>query len=74
MRLNKEKHKIVAKRMDFSILIYAYLAQSLFYFSIDDRLFQSFLSYSTLQTVLIMFVLIKIMPRLKIGGKRRIKG
>lgn len=74
MRLNKEKHKIVAGEMDFGILIYAYLAQSLFYFSIDDRLFQSFLSYSTLQTVLILFVLIKVMLRLKIGGKRRFKG
>lgn len=49
------------------------LEQSLFYFPIDDRLFQSFLSYSTFQTVLIMFVLIKIMPKLKIGGRKKIK-
>ena len=65
IRICREKHKINAERVDFSILLYAYLAQSLFYFSIDDRFYQAFLSYSTIQTILIMFVLIKIMPRLK---------
>lgn len=64
-RINSVQHKVAANKIDFSILMYAYLAQSLFYFSIDDRFFQAYLSYSTLQTVVIMFILIKLLPRVR---------
>ena len=64
-RITGIQKKIRKNSFDISILVYSYLSVALAYYSIDDRLFQKFLSRGTFRELLIMFLLATILPRLQ---------
>jgi len=70
-KLNSRQHRISPSTIDFSILLYAYFAQCLFYFSIDDRFYQAYLSYGTLRTIIVMLIFVKVIPKIKIRENKR---
>ena len=69
-KLTNGKRELKTSRLDTSLLLFSYFAQSLFYFSIDDRLYQAYLSINTLRTIVIMLILIYILPKIRIKANR----
>jgi oligosaccharide repeat unit polymerase len=72
-KITKSGNRMYRKSFDISILIYSYLSVALAYYSIDDRLFQKFLSKGTFRELLFMFILAAILPRLQWKRMRSIK-
>ena len=62
-KLMNSKNLIRSNKICFPLLLYAYVSQSLFYFSIDDRLYQAYLARNVVLTVLAMYIFIKIINK-----------
>lgn len=65
-RLKGRKTILSPEKINFGLLLYAYLSQSLFYFSIDDRFYQAYLARNVVITVIVMFVLCRLLKRIKL--------
>ena len=63
---NHKKSRLLTNKIDLSVVIYSYLSVALIYFSIDDRLFQKFLSLGTFREIIFIILVIKLLPRLKL--------
>lgn len=58
--IKKVNRHSFTSRIDFSVLLYAFLVPSLFFFSIDDRLFQAYLDIEKVKIVIWMYVVSKV--------------
>lgn len=67
LRLRKKKIQDLKKKIPVSMLIYAYMAQALFYYPIDDRFYQAYFSTGTLEYIIFLILLSFILPRLRLN-------
>lgn len=69
-KLNQNKMYWKRNAFDLSVIIYSYLSVALVYYSIDDRLFQKFLSRGTFIEIMLVIILAVLLPRIRIGINR----
>lgn len=65
-KLKKNRIKWKKNKFNLSIILYSYLSVSLVYYSIDDRLFQRFLSRGTFRELFFLVLFAFILPRIRI--------
>lgn len=58
--IKRKNRSSFTSKIDFSVLLYAFLVPSLFFFSIDDRLFQAYLDIEKVKIVIWMFAVSKV--------------
>ncbi len=73
-KLKQNRMKWKKNEFDLSIILYSYLSVALVYYSIDDRLFQKFLSRGTFIELVFLLLFAVLLPRFRIGcGRNREK-
>ena len=72
--INRKNRPTFITKIDFSVLLYAFLVPSLFFFSIDDRFFQAYLDIEKVKIVIWMYAISKVITSInKTDGKWIIK-
>ena len=65
-RLRKTSLNVFKTAINKKLLIYAFITQALFYFCVDDRLFQAYLSQGNFEAIIFMLLFAVWLPRFKL--------
>lgn len=66
-KINRNRNNWKKNAFDLQVILYSYLSVALAYYSIDDRLFQKFLSRGTFRELIFLVVFAILLPKIKIS-------
>lgn len=66
VRIRRTSLEVFKTVINKKLLIYAFITQALFYFCVDDRLYQAYLSQGNFEAIILMFIFAIWLPRIKL--------